>query len=39
VLSGGLNGEISSKILNEGEEKAEECLKWWIDNFNWKLCS
>ena len=34
VLSGGLNGEISSKILNQGEEKAEESLKWWIDNFN-----
>jgi len=33
VLSGGLNGEISSKILNQGEEKAEESLKWWIDNF------
>jgi DNA polymerase-3 subunit alpha len=33
VLSGGLNGEIASKILNQGEEKAEESLKWWIDNF------
>ena len=33
VLSGGLNGEISSKILNQGEENAEESLKWWMDNF------
>ena len=33
VLSGGLNGEISSKILNQGEENAEDSLKWWIDNF------
>ena len=33
VLSGGLNGEISSRILNQGEENAEDSLKWWIDNF------
>ena len=33
VLSGGLNGEISSKILNQGEENAEDSLKWWMDNF------
>ena len=33
VLSGGISGEISSKILNLGEEKAEESIKWWIDNF------
>jgi len=33
VLSGGLRGEISSKILNQGEEKAEESLSWWKDTF------
>ena len=33
VLSGGLNGEISSRILNQGEENAEDSLKWWMDNF------
>ena len=33
MLSGGLSGEISSKILNQGEEKAEESLAWWKDTF------
>ena len=33
ALSGGLKGEISSQILNLGEERAEESIKWWIDNF------
>ena len=33
ALSGGLRGEISSKILNQGEEKAEESLSWWKDTF------
>ncbi|MDZ4823634.1 MAG: DNA polymerase III subunit alpha [Flavobacteriales bacterium] len=33
VLSGGLWGEVSSKILNEGEEKAEESFLWWKENF------
>ncbi|MDA8630026.1 DNA polymerase III subunit alpha [Flavobacteriaceae bacterium] len=33
VLSGGLRGEISSKILNQGEEKAEESLSWWKDTY------
>ena len=33
ALSGGLKGEISSQILNLGEERAEESLKWWINNF------
>ena len=33
VLSGGLRGEISSRILNQGEEKAEESLIWWKDTF------
>ena len=33
VLSGGLRGEIASKILNQGEEKAEESLSWWKDTF------
>ena len=33
VLSGGLGGEISSKILNQGEERAEESLQWWKNTF------
>lgn len=33
VLGGGLYGEISWKILNEGEEKAEEAFIWWKENF------
>ncbi|MFM7105957.1 MAG: PHP domain-containing protein, partial [Flavobacteriales bacterium] len=33
VLSGGLFGEVSYKILNEGEEKAEEALLWWHEHF------
>ncbi len=33
VLSGGLNGEISSKILNVGEKQAEEALLWWKEQF------
>jgi len=33
VLSGGLDGEISSLILNAGEAKAEEALTWWKDQF------
>jgi DNA polymerase-3 subunit alpha len=33
VLSGGLFGEIAGKILNEGEEKAEEAFLWWKENF------
>lgn len=33
VLSGGLNGEIPSKILNIGEKQAEEALVWWKTNF------
>tara|TARA_B100000575_G_scaffold254490_1_gene223716 strand:- start:21647 stop:25966 length:4320 start_codon:yes stop_codon:yes gene_type:complete len=33
VLSGGLGGEISSKILNLGEEKAEESINWWRKTF------
>jgi DNA polymerase-3 subunit alpha len=34
VLSGGIKGEVSSKILNLGEEMAEESIKWWKDHFN-----
>ena len=30
ILSGGLNGEIPNKILNIGENQAEEALLWWI---------
>jgi DNA polymerase-3 subunit alpha len=33
VLSGGINGEIPSKILNVGEKQAEEALLWWKDQF------
>jgi DNA polymerase-3 subunit alpha len=33
VLSGNLNGEIPNKILNMGENQAEEALVWWQDLF------
>ena len=33
VLSGNLYGEISSKILNMGENQAEEALIWWKEKF------
>jgi DNA polymerase-3 subunit alpha len=33
VLSGNLYGEIPSKILNIGENQAEEALIWWKDQF------
>ena len=33
VLSGGLNGEIPNKILNIGENQAEEALEWWKNEF------
>ncbi|MFM7386736.1 MAG: PHP domain-containing protein, partial [Bacteroidota bacterium] len=33
VLSGGLDGEIYSLILNAGEAKAEEALLWWKSQF------
>ncbi|MFM7728416.1 MAG: DNA polymerase III subunit alpha, partial [Flavobacteriales bacterium] len=33
ALSGGLYGEVAYKILNEGEEKAEEAFMWWKENF------
>jgi DNA polymerase-3 subunit alpha len=33
VLSGNLYGEISSKILNIGENQAEEALLWWKEQF------
>jgi DNA polymerase-3 subunit alpha len=33
VLSGGVFGEVAWKILNEGEEKAEEAFVWWKENF------
>ncbi len=32
-ISGSLSGEISRLILNEGEEKAEKALQWWLDTF------
>jgi DNA polymerase III subunit alpha len=33
VLSGSLYGEIPSKLLNIGENQAEEALLWWKENF------
>ncbi len=33
VLSGGLNGEITSKLLNIGQNQAEEALSWWKKEF------
>lgn len=33
VLSGNLNGEIPSKILNLGNRQAEEALLWWKETF------
>jgi len=33
VLSGNLNGEVPSKVLNIGENQAEEALLWWKDQF------
>jgi DNA polymerase III subunit alpha len=33
ATSGGIWGEISWKILNEGEEKAEEAFVWWKEQF------
>jgi DNA polymerase-3 subunit alpha len=33
VLSGNLYGEISGKILNIGENQAEEALLWWKEQF------
>ncbi|MEC4004021.1 DNA polymerase III subunit alpha [Flavobacterium sp. SUN052] len=33
VLSGSLYGEIPSKVLNLGENQAEEALIWWKEHF------
>lgn len=33
VLTGNLNGEVPSKVLNIGETQAEEALIWWKDLF------
>ena len=33
ILSGNLYGEIPSKILNVGENQAEEALIWWKEQF------
>jgi DNA polymerase-3 subunit alpha len=33
VLSGNLYGEIPGKLLNMGENQAEEALLWWKENF------
>lgn len=33
VLSGSLYGEVASKILNMGENQAEEALLWWKKTF------
>lgn len=33
VLTGSLQGEVPGKILNMGENQAEEALLWWKDQF------
>ncbi len=33
VLSGNLNGEVPNKLLNMGENQAEEALVYWKDTF------
>ena len=33
VLTGNLYGEVPSKLLNVGENQAEEALMWWKDTF------
>ncbi|MDO5608824.1 MAG: DNA polymerase III subunit alpha [Capnocytophaga sp.] len=33
VLTGSLNGEVPSKVLNVGEKQAEEALLWWKEQF------
>ena len=33
VLTGNLHGEVPSKILNVGENQAEEALQWWQTQF------
>lgn len=33
VLSGNLNGEVPNKVLNIGENQAEEALLWWKEQF------
>jgi len=33
VLSGSMYGEIASKLLNLGENQAEEALLWWKETF------
>jgi|694.fasta_scaffold47457_2 DNA polymerase-3 subunit alpha len=33
VLSGSLTGEVSNKLLNIGENQAEEALLWWKTEF------
>ena len=42
VLTGGIYGEVSSKILNIGENQAEEALLWWKENLVmisiWRSC-
>jgi DNA polymerase III subunit alpha len=33
VLTGSLYGEVPNKILNIGENQAEEALLWWKEQF------
>ncbi|MEO9531209.1 MAG: DNA polymerase III subunit alpha [Crocinitomicaceae bacterium] len=33
VLTGGLNGEVPNKVLNVGEQQAEDALLWWKEQF------
>jgi len=37
VLTGNLYGEVPSKVLNIGENQAEEALLWWKQEFNGDL--
>ena len=33
VLSGNMSGEVPNKVLNMGENQAEEALQWWSKTF------
>ncbi|MFM7814264.1 MAG: DNA polymerase III subunit alpha, partial [Flavobacteriales bacterium] len=33
ILSGGIFGEVGGRLLEEGEDKAEEAFAWWHEHF------
>ena len=33
ATSSGLRGEVAQVLLNQGESQAEECFKWWVEEF------